>query len=292
VLGLTLAVGLALGLGGAYLLFGRSDDGPTPGGLSTEGEPSAQQLDLPGAGAGTEAATAPEPPGSDELVEVEAATTPEAAVSGFLAAEALGDFERSYEFLSEADLVAYPTAAQWVAAHGDFFPVEGFDVEEVREDGTVVTLTALRSAADPVLGLIPARARGTWPTASEAGGVRVVFGEASYEALYPSDEGVAEAAATWVESARDCSSEGAYDGPLYGQRSLVEDLCGAEGEFTTGEVGPLQDGTPATPFLDAFGPSVFTWARAVPVRGPIPLTAVLAPIDDRWQVIGILPEGA
>lgn len=289
-LGLTLAVGLALGLGGAYLLFGRSAPEAT---VATSDE---QRLDVPGAGASDgadpEPASRPAAPSEDELLEVEAATTPEAAVSGFLTAQALGDFERSYAFVSEADRLTWPTPARWVASQADLYPVAGFDVEQVREDGTVVTLTSLRSAADPVIGLIPARARGTWPTVEEDGGFRVAFGQSSYEPLYPSDEGVAEVVATWVGTAQGCAAEGAYDGPLYGLPSLEDDLCDAQGEVALGEVGALRDGVTSTTFLEAFGPEVFTWARAVPVTSPIEMTVVTAPIDDRWQVIGVLPGPA
>ncbi len=286
-LGLTLAVGLALGLGGAYLLFGRSAPDAA---VATSDE---QRLDVPGAGAGggADPASRPAAPAQDELVDLDAATTPEAAVSGFLTAQALGDFERSYAFLSEADRLTWATPARWVASQADLYPVEGFEVEQVREDGTVVTLTALRSSADPIIGLVPARARGTWPTVEEGGGFRVAFGQSSYEPLYPSDEGVADAAATWVSTAQGCAAEGAYGGPLYGLPSLEQDLCDAEGEVALGEVGALRDGVTSTTFLEAFGPEVFTWARAVPVTSPIEMTVVMAPIDDRWQVIGLLPAG-
>jgi len=36
----------------------------------------------------------------------------------------------------------------------------------------------------------------------------------------------------------------------------------------------------------AYGDDVFTWARVVPVTAPVTFDLVLAPIGDRWSVIG------
>jgi len=283
-LGLTLVVGLALGLGGAYLAFGR--DGGDQSALG--GEPSVQDVDLPSDQAQAEPASRPAEPDPSQLVEVEAATSPEAAVSGFLAAEALGEFEQSYAFLSEGDLVTWPTVAEWVAAHADFQPVSGFEVTEVRPDGTVLTSTALRSSLDPILGLVPARALGSWPTVESDGGVRVRYGESSLEPRYPSDEGVVDAVRQWVTERVACNEEAGYGGTLYGAPDYADQLCGAEGEVELGEAAVLQDSTATTTFLQAFGPEVFSWARTVPVRAPLEMTAVVAPIDDQWEVIGVM----
>lgn len=279
-LGLTLAVGLALGLGVAALLAG----------VGPSAAPSVSALDLPARdGADGPGAVAPAPPEPGDAVPVAEATSPEAAVRGFLTAEALGDFEASYAFLNATDRrTRWTSPAAWTAAHAQLPPVTGFEIEKVSES-TVTTVTALDSRLDPVLGLVPARARGTWRAVEEEGGWRVAFSESVLQPLYPSDEGAADAARTWVASRQaDCGTQGQADAPLLGNRGLAQSLCEAEGEAALGPAGVLPDGPSTTPLLDAYGPEVFTWARVVPVTAPVAADIVVAPVDDTWQVIGIL----
>lgn len=285
ILALTLAVGLGIGLGIAWLAGGQRDGGS---------QPSVQSLDVPGdttAGedGGEPAAPAPAPPEEGSVPPVASATSPEAAVQGFLTAEALQDFEASYEYLGQVDReTTYRTAAGWVAEHADLQPITGFEIESV--DGSeVTTITALDSRLDPVLGLVPARARATWTAVEEDDGWRVAYSSSTLQPLYPSDEGVDEVARTWAEAAQECGAEEDGPGSLLGQPALADELCGAEGELVLGAAGVLTDGPDTTVLLNAYGPEVFTWARVVPVQGPVELRLVLAPVDDAWQVFGILP---
>lgn len=279
-LGLTLVAGLALGLAVARLLAG---------GEPVEA-PSVQRLDLPGvAGAEAEAVQpAPAPPDAGDQISVAQATSPEAAVRGFLTAEALGDFTASYAFLGPDDLAAHPTPAAWVAAHAELPPVTGFAVEQVA-DGTVTTLTALRSTLDPVMGLTPARSRDTWETVEVDGSFRVSQASSTRAALYPSDAGVSAAVARWAQAAQECRSEG-QAGTVLGAPALAEQLCGASGEVVVGEAGTLADGPATTALLDAYGPEAYTWARVVTLSDPVALQAVAAPVADEWQVIAVLPS--
>lgn len=271
---LALAAGLALGLGGAWLALGR--DRPVP--------PSAPLTAAPAA-TGVEPAV---PLTAGERLDVGAATSPQLAVEGFLAAEAARDFPASYAFLSAADRETHPTAAAWVAAHAQLPPVTGFAVEQVRGD-EVVTMLGLRSTLDQVMGLVPARSRATWKTVQEEGGWRVVYGSATASAIYPSDEGVGDAARRWAEARVACATEVQHAGSLIGSPALATELCGAAGDVTLGAPGVLPDGPETTALLSAYGPEVFTWARVVPVTAPVPLRAVLGPVADQWQVVGVLP---
>jgi hypothetical protein len=57
------------------------------------------------------------------------------------------------------------------------------------------------------------------------------------------------------------------------------------------DVRPLAQ-VDAAPLQTSFGADVVTWARTVQVDGPVPLRAVLAPLDDAWTVVGVLaPAG-
>jgi hypothetical protein len=44
----------------------------------------------------------------------------------------------------------------------------------------------------------------------------------------------------------------------------------------------------APPLQSSFGAEVVSWGRAVTVEGAVPLRAVVAPVDDRWLVVGVL----
>lgn len=269
--------GVALGLGASRLLAG--------GDSGEDASPSVRTLDLPSAPA--EQADAPPPPQGDPL-PLEAATSPQAAVEGFLGAEAHGDFAASYTFLSDADRIAYPTPAAWVAEHADLPPITGYAVEEVHGE-TVVTLLALRSTLDQVVGLVPARSRTTWETVQEDGGWRVVYGSATASPLYPSDEGVVAAVTRWAQARQSCATEVQQKGALIGTPALADRLCGATGDLDLGEPGVLPDGPETTALLNAYGPEVFTWARVVPITDPVGMLAVTGPIADEWQVVGVLP---
>jgi len=274
-LALTLVVGVALGVVAGVAVFrdrGTAARAPLPEVAAAAAPAAAQASPLP----------VPSP------VPLEAATTPEAAVLGFLAAEARGHHEASHAFLSEADRATWPTAAAWVAAHADLPPITGGQVQEVRDDA-VVTATSLDARLDPVLGLVPARATGTWATVREAGGVRVHFSASTLQPAYPSDEGVGEAVTTWAEARARCTTAAQADAPLLGSPGLADRLCGAPGALDLGAPGTLVEGERTLPLLDAYGPEVFAWARAVDVRAPVAMTVVAAPIGESWLVVAVLP---
>lgn len=273
VIAVVLLVGVLAGLAGARLLSG---------GGGAPDAPSTTASDVPAL-----TFEAPGPPPDDISTDPRAATTPEQAVTGFLALEATGDFVASYEYLSEKDRQTWPSAAEWELAHADFPRVEGFEVEETSAEA-VTTRLALDSRLDRVAGLFPRRARATWPATETDAGWRVVYSDADLQPAYPSDEAVPEAAAAFVDAAAACEDPPTYGGQLIGLPAYVDELCEAEGDPELGAAGVLTDGPDTTSLLSAFGPEVYTWARTVEVRGPVALRLVLAPIDDEWQVIGLV----
>jgi hypothetical protein len=54
-------------------------------------------------------------------------------------------------------------------------------------------------------------------------------------------------------------------------------------------VQPLPETSQDQPFLAAFGSAVHDWARVVTVDAPARLHVVVAPLGERWLVIGVLP---
>ena len=80
------------------------------------------------------------------------------------------------------------------------------------------------------------------------------------------------------------------EGGLVGDAYLANDLCSAGGPVTAGAAEPLSDPTDVQPFDSAFGADAAAQLQVVALDGPVPLRAVLAPVEDRWQVVGLLPK--
>lgn len=277
---LIVVVALLVGMGGVagYGALTGSDDSDTATTFDTDTEP-AGDLDpvaLPQEGDGTAAGTP--------------AASPVEAVEQFLAAEAAADFERSYSLLTQEQRVEYGSAAAWTDAHADFPPVTNHEVIEAVVD-RVVTEVEYRSSLDEVIGLVPARARVEWVTVREANGWLVDFDAAALEPLYPGDADVPDVVAEWAQAHQDCAEPEQYEGALVATADLrraVEALCDSPGRITTSDAGAL-DEFDASALVSAFGTDALSWARAVDLRGPVAVTVIVAPVDDRWLVVGLLP---
>lgn len=245
-------------------------------------------------GGGTESPAPPvasaEPIAADVPARTVRAASPEEAVRGFLTAEQAGDYAASFDFLSDADRGLFGSAAGWVASHADYVPpVEGFEIEGA-EGASVVATVRYTPSLDAVIGLVPAAARVTWAVADgEAFGVDLEATTA--EAQLPSDERAPAAVLAWAEQRQSCGEPtGEWRGDLLGVPAIADELCDSSGEPTVGApefLGPAE----GAPFSAAFGDEVSSWARVVTVDGPVPLRAVVAPLDDDWVVIGVLATG-
>lgn len=231
------------------------------------------------------------------LAEVEGertrAESPVAAVQAFLAAEAEKDHEASFGYLADAVRVEYGSPEAWAADHPDALPpVTGFTVEEAAEaSSTVRTLTRYRSSLDAVTGLVPARARTSWVTVEEEGGWAVDVSATTQQALLPPDAEAVPAVQEWAQQTQACEVPEPQVRELRARADLATRLCGAPGEVRATEVAPLPQ-FDAAPLQTSFGADVVSWARVVTLEGPVPLRAVVAPVNDRWTVIGVLaPSG-
>ncbi|MGQ0803798.1 MAG: hypothetical protein ACT4PI_08045 [Actinomycetota bacterium] len=226
----------------------------------------------------------PEPPTA-------AAPTPQAAVEQFLAAEAGGDFATSYGLLSAADRGQVGSRSEWTTAHGHLPTITNFEIGALDAGAAraeVATSLTLVPELDEIVGLVPARADATWVALAEDGGWRVAFEESSLVPRYPSEDDAPSAARDWAADRRDCRRGDQYRGGLLGADALARDLCRAEGDITVGAAAALDPGAGAQPFLAAFGPEVFSWARVVSVTTPRVLNVVLAPVGERWLVVGVV----
>lgn len=223
------------------------------------------------------------------------AATPAEAVEQFLAAEAAGDTDGSFALLSDADRRTFGSAGAWQAGHPDVVPpVEGTTTTSAptptgdSATAQVVTTTDFTSSLDAVAGLVPARATVTWSVRREGAGWAVDLEGTTQQPLLPRAEDAAPAAAAWAQAAQECEPEREqYASSLRGRPALAQELCGAAGAISTGAAEPLAP-EDATPFTNVYGGDAAGWARAVPVSGPTDLRVVLAPVEDRWQVVGLL----
>lgn len=286
VIALVAVLGLLAGLGIARYLAAGDEPGVAEAPAADAGDGvAAPDLDA------TAAELEPLPsPGA--LIAVAEVTGPEDAVAGFLTAEARRDFAASYAFLAESDLDEFGSASQWTQSHGTFWPVTGFELGEVTQEGdvtTVMTLTGFASTLDPVIGLVPARADSTWTVVEQEDGWRVVVAESTHAARYPPDDTVAGVAARWAEARAACEdgAEFEVDASLVGAPVLADDLCDA-GAVEIGMPTELDESDAISGLVAAYGPEVVVWARAVPLTAPVPLEVVLAPVGGQWRVMGVI----
>jgi hypothetical protein len=219
------------------------------------------------------------------------APTPVDAVQSFLAAEIRTDYAVSYGLLSAADRAGVGSRPEWEAAHGQLPIVTGVTLGGATGDGTRAEVEAevsYEAGLDETRGLVPVRAHGVWVAMAEDGGWRVAHSERRLLPQFPDGNGAVTAAETWAQVRTECRAGDEYDGGLLGATGPVKALCGAPGPVDAGAVSNLEPGVGVEPFLAAFGPEVLSWARVVPLASPVPFAVVLAPVADRWVVVGAL----
>ena len=217
---------------------------------------------------------------------------PVAAVELFLTAEIAGEFEASFELLSQADQESAGGVEGWVAEHYLVVPtIRGFRFTADKADGPRAEVSAglsLQAELDQLVGLRPGEADATWILVEEAGEWRVAFSESLIAPVFLDDATAPDAVAEWTASRQSCRPEAESEPALLGFPTLAGPLCGAAGQVTVSAPSMLEDAADASPFLAAFGPEVGLWARVVSVQTPIALRVVVAPLGEHWVVIGVL----
>lgn len=219
------------------------------------------------------------------------------AVEGFLQAEASERFDESFLLLSTADRTTYRSAARWTQAHQELPPIIDFEITTPSQSATgdrveVVATLELEPALNEIVGLVPAGATATWVAVREGEVWRLSLGDSVLAATWPSEDGAPQAVRRWTSSVQDCAEdepvEAEWTGGLLDTAAGVGALCDSSGAIRLGPTGPL-DPVDATPFIAAFGEDVVSVARVIPVRSPVELRAVVAPLGDNWLVVGTLP---
>ena len=217
---------------------------------------------------------------------------PVAAVESFLIAEIAGDFEASFELLTQADQEAAGGVDGWVAEHYLVVPtIRGYRLIADTAEATRAEVSAgltLQADLDQLVGLIPGDADATWVVVEEGDEWRVAFTQSRIEPVFLDDGNAPTAVAEWVATRQSCVTETDPDFALLGFPTLADPLCGSTGSVSVSDPAPLEDAADAAPFLAAFGPEVGIWARVVEVQTPVAIRVVAAPVGDQWVVIGVL----
>jgi hypothetical protein len=286
-----IGLGLALGTGGAAILWG--DDGePRP-------VPSATNVVLPAH------IDQPGPrPFIDEPVPplaTEPSTARDALVA-FLQAQIDARDADAYALITAESRSRFPTLASWQTATVDRLVPLTFDISDEhaadvdRGQAVDIELDARHTPAlDAFSGLVPGRARETWRVWRENDRWRVDPDPVEAAPILPLDEAAQTVVRSWVERKQACDPDGAralqLSSLLYGPLALGDTPCKERGEWRVREATRLAEASDTGAYVAAFGPGVSSWARLVPVEGPRSrFFAAVGPLGDEWRVLGVLVD--
>jgi hypothetical protein len=215
-----------------------------------------------------------------------------AAVQSLLSAEQRGDHAASFALLSDEARATYKDVHRWRDRRAELAGVTGYQLQGAGGvANSVVAVVDHVAALDPFRGLSAARDRETWVGRQEHGGW-VLDADPQTELVLPSDNSAPAAAVAWATAAAACSAAGtalhqAVD-PLLGRATAPAELCGHHVTFSAGPPRPVTGTLAAQDLIAQYTSDSLAWARAVTVTGADqPFTAVLAPIGDEWQVVGV-----
>ncbi len=167
-------------------------------------------------------------------------------------------------------------------------------------DAVAAILVTQTPAIDEIRGVVAPAAIVTLPTRKEADGWKVSwerrtttqqFGAADSRAT---DDVVAWATARQQRcGATDASSAatppGEHAGGLLGALWLADELCTTPAPVAPTEVGDIYTLDDPQALLDAYGGGAYQWARVVTLAAPHAMHVIVAPLDDRWVVVGLAP---
>lgn len=219
------------------------------------------------------------------------ATSPKAAVTAVLAAEQRRDHDTSFALLSAKGREEYPDAESWARRRSQVPEITGFRVDKV--DGSVVLVTVDHTPGlDPFVGLSTAHDTQKW-TARRDRGSWFVDPEPAITLEVPDDAPAAPAAAAWTKAVQRCDEPAAIklqvEPTLLGASTGESNLCGSSDAVSTTPPAALPATLDSSALVAQYGEASLTWARVVGVRvGDIALSVMLAPIGERWLVVGVV----
>jgi hypothetical protein len=218
----------------------------------------------------------------------------DSSAKAFVDAIVRGDANSAFRLLTNVDRNFFGSAEQFAVTLGQDAPWLDADVATM---GTSIVATVQRTPqVDEALGLVTASAKISLPAKNEAGAWRVDWRHRTVSAEPTLRDGTAkDDVAVWAETRQACKPTVNLEHVtgLTGVTGFASALCGVKGRPAVGEVALLDVLADPGPFVDAFGSGVMRWGRVVNLRAPIDMRVVVAPVGDRWIVVGLArPEPA
>jgi len=143
---------------------------------------------------------------------------------------------------------------------------------------------------DPFRGLSFARETQTF-TGRRDGAGWLVDADPSVEPVLPPEPLAVEAATSWVTAVQACDKAKAAGlqavATLFGSAEGAVGLCGKQGPVTPAGVDRLTPGVASTDIVAQYTTDALSWGRVVRITSPAPFGVVLAPLGDRWRVLGL-----
>jgi hypothetical protein len=218
------------------------------------------------------------------------------AVRDLLAAEEHNDPAASFLLLSRQSRTEYKDVADWTTRRQQLPAVTAFKVDPGAAGsagdraGKVTAVVEHKPGIDPFKGLSLAREDQTFTGRREGDGW-LVDGDPASEPVLPPDPQAAAAAASWVAAVQACDTAKAASlqvvPTIFGSAEGAKGLCGKAGPVTPGAVERLAPGVASTDIVAQYSTDALVWARVVRITSPAPFGVVLAPLGERWQVLGL-----
>lgn len=157
-------------------------------------------------------------------------------------------------------------------------------------ESKVVAVVEHVPGLDPFKGLSLAQERQTF-TGRKDGRGWLVDGDPETEPILPSDALAVEAATAWVGAVQACDKDRASQleavATLFGSADGAVGLCGKAGAVTAEGVVQLSAGVASTDIVAQYSTDALGWARVVRITAPASFGVVVAPLGDRWKVLGL-----
>jgi hypothetical protein len=286
-------LGLALGVGGALLLWG--------GGGAAAPVPSAARVRLPK----SVAQPGPRPIARDAApVPALEPSSAREALTNFFQAQIDNHADAAYALITADSRRRFPSLSTWQRGTADRLLPAGFEVGAERpaevDHGQAVDVDVNARhapALDTFSGLVPGRARETWRVWREDDHWRVDPEPVKAVPVLPLDQAAEDVVRGWVAHMEACDESGArtlqVSSLLYGPIQLGRAPCKEPGAWKVGLTTRFDAAPDNGAYVAAFGPGIGSWGRLVPVKGPRShFFAAVGPMGDDWRVIGVLVDGA
>lgn len=211
-----------------------------------------------------------------------------ASGNSFVDAVVRRDAATAFHLLVREDQLFFGSPAQFGAALARSAP--WLDAQVSVTGPSIVATVRRQPQLDDALGLITANATVELSAVNESGLWHVDWRNrtVSAEPTLASAQAITDVA-LWAETRQKCQPDSTleHDTGLVGVSGFAASLCKAEGVVSVGDVSSLDTLDDAGPFFDAFGSDVMTWGRVVQLRTPMNMQVVVAPIGERWVVVGL-----